>query len=297
MELHQLEYFVAVADEGNFTRAAERVHISQSGVSAQVRRLEDQLGTALIDRSGRRATLTPAGAAALPHARAALASVDAMRRAVDDVTGLITGRLVVGMVVGCRVAPLFDALAAFHANHNGVELALFEDNSDRLVERVRTGDTDLALVAAAGALPAGLQGFTIVRDRLVAAVPLDHPMARRRRATLPEISAYPIVCLPVGTGIRTVFDQACAVSGVRPKVALEASAPDSVADLAARGLGVGVLSESTIAHHPTLRVVALTDIGTTAVLGVVWAATVSPALGRLVVYVKRSFDQPDVQTA
>src|SRR4030088_3057601 len=106
MDLRQLEYFVAVAEEQNFTRAAERVHISQSGVSAQIRRLEDDLGATLLDRSGRRAPVTAAGAAALQHARAVLASADAMRKAVDDVTGLIRGRLVIAMVIGCRVVPL-----------------------------------------------------------------------------------------------------------------------------------------------------------------------------------------------
>jgi DNA-binding transcriptional LysR family regulator len=86
MELRQLEYFIAVAEEANFTRAAERVHISQSGVSAQIRQLEHDLGATLINRSGRTSTLTTAGAAALVHARAALASVDAVRKAVDEVT-------------------------------------------------------------------------------------------------------------------------------------------------------------------------------------------------------------------
>ena len=95
MELRQLEYFVAVAEEANFTRAAERVHISQSGISAQIRQLERDLGAELIDRSGRTASLTTAGAAALEHARGALASVEAVRQAVDDVKGLVRGRLVV----------------------------------------------------------------------------------------------------------------------------------------------------------------------------------------------------------
>src|SRR3954470_130337 len=89
MELRQLEYFVAVAEEANFTRAAERVHISQSGISAKVRSLEEQLGAELIDRAGRTATLTPAGAAALEHARAVIATASAVRQAVDEVTGLL----------------------------------------------------------------------------------------------------------------------------------------------------------------------------------------------------------------
>src|ERR1035437_10541963 len=107
MELRQLEYFIAVAEEANFTRAAERVHISQSGVSAQIRQLERELGATLIDRSGRAATVTTAGAAALDPARAALACVDAVRKAVDEVTGLIRGRLTVGMINGCTITPLF----------------------------------------------------------------------------------------------------------------------------------------------------------------------------------------------
>src|ERR1700712_5219510 len=105
MELRQLEYFVAVAEEGNFTRAAERVHISQSGVSAQIKELERDLGAPLIDRAGRTATLTSAGRAALVHARAALASAEATRQAVDEVNGLVRGALVVGMVPACTVAP------------------------------------------------------------------------------------------------------------------------------------------------------------------------------------------------
>jgi len=125
MELRQLEYFVAVAEEANFTRAAERVHISQSGVSAQVRRLELELGATLIDRSGRTATLTAAGAAALDHAREVLGAARAVRQAVDDVSGVLRGRLDVGMVSGCTITPLFDALANFGTAHPGIEISLF----------------------------------------------------------------------------------------------------------------------------------------------------------------------------
>ena len=179
MELRQLEYFVAVAEEANFTRAARRVHISQSGVSAQIRQLENDLGATLIDRSGRNATVTPAGAAALEQAKAVLASVTAIRRSVDDVTGLMRGRITVGMVTACMITPLFDALAAFHGAHPGVEIALSEDNSDRLIEGVRSGAIDVALVGVAGTPPEGLGSITIISERLVAVVPAGHPLDRR----------------------------------------------------------------------------------------------------------------------
>src|SRR3954462_4281385 len=184
MELRQLEYFVAVAEEANFTRAAERVHISQSGVSAQIRQLENELGAELFDRSARSARLTPAGAGALEWARAALAAAVELRQVVDDVTGLVRGRLAVGMIMGCTVTPFFDALARFHRAHPGVEIALREGNSDVLIDDVRAGGLDLALVGGAGASPAGLSGQVLVSEGLVAAVPAEHPLAGRSSVDL-----------------------------------------------------------------------------------------------------------------
>jgi DNA-binding transcriptional LysR family regulator len=298
MELRQLEYFVAVAEEANFTRAAERVHISQSGVSAQIKQLERELRATLFDRSGRTATLTTAGAVALEHARATLASARAVRQAVDDVNGVIRGRLVVGMVTACTVTPLFDALAAFHLVHPGVEIALIEDNSDRLIERVRTGEMDLALVGTASTTPPGLDALSIITEVLVAAVPDSHPLARRSRTTLADVSAYPIVCLPEGTGIRTVFDRACAAKGVQPDIALQASAPDAVADLASRGLGVAILSESMAANYDgRLVAVAVEDIETSVVLALIWSTTPSPALRELLRHSREAFTNPQIRQA
>lgn len=293
MELRQLEYFIAVVDEANFTRAAERVHISQSGVSAQIRQLEHDLGAPLIDRSGRTATVTTAGAAALEHARAILASVTTLRQAVDDVNELVRGRLEVGMVTACTVTPLFDTLAAFHLAHPTVEITLVEDNSDRLIDNVRTGTTDLALIGSAGNPPVGLDALPIISERLVAAVPVGHQLAKQRQTTLVDISAYPIVSLPQGTGIRTVFDQACAARGIQPDIALQASAPDAVADLAIRGLGIAILSQSMAAHYnPRLTALVIDDITTPAVLALVWKTPQSPALRELLTYARDAFTNP-----
>jgi DNA-binding transcriptional LysR family regulator len=290
MELRQLEYFVAVAEEANFTRAAQRVHVSQSGVSAQIRQLERDLGAALIDRSGRVATLTGAGVAALPHARAALAAAAAARQAVDDVTGVVSGRVAVGMVTACTVTPLFDALAAFHLAHPGVGIALVEGNSDWLVEQVRSGAADLALIAAAGAPPRGLDALTIISEGLVAAVPPGHPLADLGTVTLAEVTGYPIVSLPAGTGVRAVFDQACAAQGRRADIALQASAPGAVADLAGRGLGVAILSQTMASGFSgLLTAVAIRDIVSPAVLALVWVPGQSPALRELLVHCRQAF--------
>jgi DNA-binding transcriptional LysR family regulator len=281
---------VVVAEDANFTRAAERVHVSQSGVSAQIRQLERDLGAPLIDRSGRVATLTAAGAAALPHARATLAAAAAVRHAVDDVTGLLTGRIVVGMVTACTVAPLFDALAAFHLAHPGIDMTLVEGNSDWLVEQVRTGAADVALIGAAGAPPGGLDALTLVSEGLVAAVPPSHPLAGREAVTLAEVTRYPIISLPPGTGVRAVFDQDCAAQGWRPDIAFQASAPGAVADLASRGLGVAILTETmAAAFSGQLTAVLIKDIVTPALLALVWSHAESPALRELLVHGRRAF--------
>jgi DNA-binding transcriptional LysR family regulator len=294
MEIRQLEYFVAVAEEANFTRAAARVHISQSGVSAQIRQLEQDLGAPLLDRSGRRASVTSAGAAALEGARAVLAAVDALRQAVDEVNGLLRGRLVVGMVTACTVTPLFDGLSSFHVAHPGVDITLTEDSSDRLIEHVRHGTVDLALVGASGAAPPELEALPIISERLVATVPFDHPLGDRQRTTLVEISKYPIVCMPQGTGIRAVFDEACAARGVRMEIALQASAPGAVADLAQRGLGVAILSESiALSHADRLNALVIDDVDTLAVLALVWPSVQSPALKGLLPHLQRSFGGAD----
>jgi DNA-binding transcriptional LysR family regulator len=294
MELRQLEYFVAVAEEANFTRAAERVHISQSGVSAQVRRLETELGATLIDRSGRTATLTAAGEAALDHAREVLGAARTVRQAVDDVSGVLRGRLDVGMVSGCTITPLFDALATFGGAHPGIEISLTEDSSDRLTEHVRGGRVDVALIGAAGHTPDGLKAFTIVSERLVAAAPAGHPLTEREDAcTLAQVTAHPLVCMPPGTGVRAVFDAACARRELVPEIALVASAPDAVADLAQRGLGVAILSESMASvQDGRLQAVPIADIDIASILALVWRPEPSPALRELLVHARAAFGRP-----
>lgn len=292
MELRQLEYFVAVAEERNFTRAAERVHVSQSGISAQIRQLERELGATLFDRSTRTVTLTPAGRAALDHARAALAAAAAVDQAVSDVTGLLRGRLTVGMVIGCTLTPLFDALAAFHRAHPGVELSLWEDNSDRLVDGVRAGTLDLALVGAAGAPPHDLNALTIISEPLVAVVPPGHPLATQPQVSLGDLVDHPLACMPPGTGLRAVFDEACTVRGIEPTITWEASAAEALAELTFRELAVAVLSESMATHYrDRLTALPLDDVDIPALLALVWKPSTGPALHALIEHCEQAFGE------
>ena len=289
MELRQLEYFVAVAEEANFTRAAARVHISQSGVSAQVRALEKELGAELFDRSGRAARLTEAGREAMPWAKAALESVAGLRQTVDQVQGLVRGHLTIGMITGCEVGPLFAALADFHREYPAIELELAEDNSDQLVVGVRVSLYDIALVGLAGETPEHLAAQVISRESLVALAPPDSEVAALKEVTLLDLTAYPLVTLPEGTGIRTVFDEAFLSKGLIPDLALAASAPGAVADLAARGLGIAVLSESMAANYPELTAVPIAGIEIPALLALVWRPRVSAALSALLPHLEKAF--------
>lgn len=293
MEIRQLEYLLAVAEEASFTRAAERVHISQSGVSAQIRQLEHDLGATLIDRSGRTATLTPAGQAAVKHARETLASAAALRQAVSEVTGLLSGRLTVGMVTACTITALFDALAAFHRAHPRVSVTLLEDNSATLTERVRSGALDVALIGAGG-LPPGLGALPIVSERLVAAVAEDHPYSERTRLTLEDLAGLPLICMPQGTGIRTVFDESCSSRGVKPEISLEASSPGSIGDLAARGLGIAIMSETIAAGYADrLHAAVIDDAEAPALLALIWKPAPSPAAAVFLADCRRAFGTED----
>jgi DNA-binding transcriptional LysR family regulator len=252
MELHQLEYFVAVAEEASFTRAAGRVHVAQPGVSAQVRRLESELGQQLLDRSGRSVRLTEVGSAVLPFARAALDAVANARLAVDDLAGLVRGQVTVGMVSGCALPVLAELLAGFHDRHPGVAIALVEDNSDRLVERLRDGRLDLAVIGWAEQTPADIDSVVLVDEELVAAVAPGHPLAGAGAGagtgagtiTIRQLRDLPLVSLPSGTGVRAALDAACAAAGFTPRIVFEASALPMVIELAGRGLGLAVVPAS-----------------------------------------------------
>ena len=244
MELHQLQYFVAVAEEASFTRAASRVHVAQPGVSAQVRRLESELGQQLLDRSGRSVRLTEVGSAVLPFARAALDAVANARLAADELAGLVRGQVTVGMVSGCALPVLAELLAGFHHHYPGVAIALVEDNSDRLVERLRDGQLDLALIGWAGQTPPDIDTVVLADEELVAVAAPGHPLADAGPITLKTLRDLPLVSLPRGTGVRAALDAACAQAGFTPRIVFEASALLMVVQLAARGLGLAVVPAS-----------------------------------------------------
>jgi DNA-binding transcriptional LysR family regulator len=293
MELHQLEYFVAVAEEASFTRAASRVHVAQPGVSAQVRRLESELGQRLLDRSGRTVRLTEAGAAVLPFARAALDAVASARLAVDELAGLVRGQVTVGMVSGCALPVLAEFLAGFHKQYPGVAISLTEDNSDRLVEMLGDGRLDLALIGSAGPEePPGIGTAVLIDEELVAAVPPGHPLAGKETVTVKALRDEPLVSLPLGTGVRAALDAACAAAGFEPRIVFEASALPMVVTMAAQGLGLAVVPESA-ANTPHAPVIVPITPGTRSRLELAWreAPSANPA-ARVLIQQARALGSP-----
>jgi DNA-binding transcriptional LysR family regulator len=257
MELRQLEYFVAVAEEANFTRAAERIHVAQPAVSAQIQRLERELGQPLLDRSRRAVRLTAAGEAALPYARAALAAVAHVQLAVDDLAQLVRGTVTIGTVTSHGV-DIPGLLADFHADHPNVEITLSTDSSDALIESLRTGRLDAAIVSVGhDELLDGLETEVATDERIDAVVCLSDKLAARKTIRLADLRDRPLIALPVGAGIRHQFDAACASAGITARIAFEASTPLALADLAERGLGIAIVPASVPRGRDGLHALAI----------------------------------------
>lgn len=295
MELRQLEYFVTVVEEGSFTKAAAKLHVAQPGVSAQIRKLERELGQELLDRSGRTVRLTEVGAAVLPYARAALEAVAGARLAVDELTGLVRGHVRVGMVASCSSLDLPELLAGFHHDHPAVEITLCEANSDRLVEALHAGQLDLAFIGLAATPPPGIETQVVADEPLVAAVSHRDPLAARKTITLDALRDRALISLPRGTGLRFCLDDACATAGFPPRIAFEASDPRVLAHLAARGLGVAILPESVAnAHAAELHALTFTRPRIRGRLALAWRAKgpTSPAARALISHARTALAGP-----
>lgn len=257
MELRQLEYFVAVADEANFTRAAARIPVAQPAVSAQIARLERELGQVLFDRTRRQVRLTAAGEAVLPYARAALGAVANVRLAVDELAELVRGTVAIGTVTSHNV-DLPTLLADFRSAHPAVEITLSTHNSDVLIDRLQSGTLDAAIVSVGSdEVPQGLAVEVVTDEAIEAVVCHDDPWADRTSVRLSTLAQRSLIALPVGAGIRAQLDNACAAAGLTPRIAVEASTPIALAEFAERGLGVAIVPQSVARSRAALHPIAI----------------------------------------
>jgi DNA-binding transcriptional LysR family regulator len=251
MDLRQLEHFLAVAEEQHFTRAARRVNIVQSGLSASIRALEEELGAALFIRSTRKVDLTAAGRVLFEEARRVLAAARGARDAVAAVQGLARGRLAIG--TAHSLSPFVDLpalLARFHAAHPGVEIRLCQGSSAVLTEKLRDGRLDLAFVPMQPAPPADIRTTMLACEELVAACSHDHPLAGRRAVPLERLGRETFVDFQTDWGTRQLVDQAFARVRMERHTGFEVNDLATALDLVALGLGIALVPEAIIAAHP-----------------------------------------------
>ena len=259
MEFRQLEYFVAVAQERHFTRAAKLMHVAQSGLSASIRSLERELGADLFVRSTRQVELTPAGRAFLVEARRALSATDAARDAVAAVRGLLRGSLAIGSLQCLHVVHLPAVLAGFLEEHPGLEVRLRQGGSGELTEQVRAGRLDVAFVCRPGKTPDGVLVEPLSAEPLVLACAPHHPLAGRTDLKLADLREERFVDFLPDWGTRDLVDAVLATAGVERRVALEVTDVHSLLDLVAHGLGMALVPQSFAAKTDRVRFVGLAD--------------------------------------
>ncbi|MFE7748847.1 LysR family transcriptional regulator [Streptomyces sp. NPDC057428] len=246
MELRQLEHFVAVAEEQHFTRAAERLAVSQSGLSASVRALEQELRAPLFSRTTRSVRLTEAGQALLVEAERTLAGARAARDAVDAVRGLLRGTLTLGVeqcVAGVSPARL---LAAFRREHPHMEIRLRQEGTSSLLEGVAGGRLDLAFAATVS--PPEWRGdlVPLAREPMIVLCAPGHRLAAKgtQAVAWSALDGESFIDFHPDWGPRRAADEAFATAGVRRTVALEVSDVHSLLELVHQGLGIAV-----VPHH------------------------------------------------
>jgi DNA-binding transcriptional LysR family regulator len=259
VELRQLEYFIAVAEERHFTRAAARMHVAQSGLSASIRSLERELGASLFLRNTRSVELTDAGEALLAEARHTLANVAAAKDAVAAVQGLLRGTLAVGTLQCLGAFDLPSVLARFHAAHPGVEIRLRQGGSTDLIERVRAGDLDLAFVTAPADGASGVVLTPIAAEPMTLACGPAHPLRERGSVALADLRDETFVDFYPGWLTRDVVDRALAAAGVHRRVGFEVNDVHWLLDLVGHGLGIAVVPRVFTAKTTAARFVPLTD--------------------------------------
>ena len=241
MELRQMERFLVVAEERNFTRAAARLHVVQSALTTSIQMLEQELGTMLFVRNTRHVDLTPSGSAFLVEAQRTMSAVESARDAVSAVEGLLRGTLTIGIMQ--RFVSRVDLpflLGQFRAEHPGVRLKLVQDGSQTLMEGIHSGRLDMAVLGLTGPPPEGVVARVLMREHLLVALPPGHRLAERKRIRIEDLSEENFVDLQPGRALRTITDRAFATAGIYHRTVCEASDASTLLELVSNGMGIGL---------------------------------------------------------
>jgi LysR family transcriptional regulator, transcription activator of glutamate synthase operon len=257
MELRQLRYVEAVARHRHFTRAAEELHVAQSALSHQIRRLESELGTELFERTSRRVSTTEAGDAVVARARRVLAEVDGVREEVDELRGVTRGRISIGALLPGGEVDVPGLVARFSATHPGIDVGLHEGTAGDMLRYLEEDTVDAAFCLLYGELPQGIVSELLSEDEVVAVfAPGDAP--EKERIGVADLESCSIVAPRHGSTIKAAVDDLFARSGKQLRVSLESADPFLLRCLVGGGFGVGILPRSlTRREGPPIEVRSL----------------------------------------
>jgi DNA-binding transcriptional LysR family regulator len=246
MDLPQLEMFLAVAEEGSFTRAGERLHVSQSAVSRQIGLLERELGGRLFHRDGRRASLTHAGEILAATATGLSRQLADVAGQISEVHGLKRGRLRLagGMSVCMYILPRL--LKRYRALHPEVDLRVTSGTSEAVLRKLRSHEVDLALLTLP-VLERDMEVVPVLREEMVVVTAPGHPLVARRTVDPRELGRYPLILYELGSRTRDAVENFLREQNVRYEVAMESENAEVIKALVAHGNGVTVLSHATVA--------------------------------------------------
>ena len=260
MELQQLRYVLAVAEERNFTRAAAKTHVVQSALSHQIKALERELGVRLFARTSRRVELTESGRAFVAGARA---TQDAPDRTVTEAvaaTGQMRGSLTVGAIPTVTRLDLTGVLGRFHRTYPHVSIGMSVGGSLDFIDRIRAGSLDAAVLGLPEDVePKGVANTVIAEERLVAVLGPGHRFAGRRRLRLADLADEAFVDFPADSPGRAQSDRAFAEAGLTRTVAFESMLVDMMLDLVGQGLCIALLAPAVVPDGRELVTVPVTD--------------------------------------
>lgn len=242
MEIHQLRYFVAVAEEESFSRAAEREHVSQPSLSQQIHKLEAELNQQLFDRLPRTVVLTEAGRCLLDYARPILSEIADARRSVAALEKGVTGRLSVGAIPSIALYVLPKLIRRFQQRYPKVTFEVFEDTTDKLAQRLEDGTLDLVLASSGDEAPS-LERHSLGQEPLVMLLPEKHRLAGKKNIRWSELASEKFLLLHEVHSLSIKVRQLLAANDLNPEIVLQGAQLVTIASMVATGLGVTVIPQ------------------------------------------------------
>ena len=238
MDLRKLEIFVRVAELNSFSQAAGSLHMAQPAVSIAVRKLEEYLGSALFDRSGRRVALTAEGRNLLDRARPILGQVEELKRSAGAMNDLLLGELNIACPSMLATYFLPDLLSGFLAEHPGLTASVTQAGTARVEQMLLASEIEVGVTSADPSPQRGaLELLPLVREEMVVCVSRDHPWAGRAKVSLRELHGSPMVVYESGYFIRSKLDQLCAEGGIQPEFRLQSNFLPLLLNMVRQGLG------------------------------------------------------------